>query len=596
MPGKVNIFGRILILVVLLLIPILVLYSFSNRTANQVVREQIQSSGLNQLRFFLNQLDSTIDNLAMFPVILGQDPHIRDYLDKPGGALPEMLAKQARITEKLGLQSVSSPFSNDLSIVQPQEKTVLSSNIYVNGTSNWTWGGDVHSVWTYAQDKTRGFPTAAFIREIVEPANAKQVEAAATLYHVSFPVRNISELLDMYKKDKQSDPFLYKPGEEPIGSSTPDKETVQPVIALLNDGALNESGQLQFRIEDRQLLVSYVRSSQLPGWYMVDYEPVERVLAPIAKTRNLFYVSVGLLLMLSMLASFLLYRNVQRPILNLIRSMQRLKRGDLSTRIEYRSKNEFDYLIVRFNEMAEQIQVLVEDVYAEKIRSREATLKQLQSQINPHFLYNSLFFIINSAAMDDRDSVVAMSQHLAEYFRYTTRVDDQTVTLKDELDLIRHYLEIQSMRMHRLQYDIAVPEEMLDETMPRLLIQPLVENAIVHGIEGRPEGGRIAITGQRDDGYNRIVVADSGAGLTGGELERLLASLETPMTDRIGRGTWNVHQRLYYQFGEGSGLTFEAIPEGGLKAVLTWNRAGRLVAPGSGGKGAGHHRSTIDRG
>ncbi|RKN80545.1 sensor histidine kinase [Paenibacillus ginsengarvi] len=573
MPGKINIFGRILILVSLLLIPILLLYSISNRTASDVVQEQLQTSSLNQLTFVLHQMDLIIDNLSMFPVILGQDPHIRDYLDSPGGALPDMLARQARITEKLGLQSVSSTWSNDLSIVLPRERKVLSSNIYLNGTADWAWEGEVRKGWTYEADRTRGSPTGAFVREVAEPALVRRVESASALYHVSFPERNISELLDIYKKDRQSEPFLYRPEGGMIVSSTSDKTAAGKVAAIMAPGqTLSAAGQMRIELGGEPVLVSFVRSGQLEGWYLVDYAPLSRVLAPIAKTRNLFYVSVGLLLAMSTLASYLLYRNVQRPILNLIRSMQRLKRGDLSARIDYRARNEFDYLIVRFNEMAEQIQVLVEDVYAEKIRSREATLKQLQSQINPHFLYNSLFFIINSAMMDDRDSVVAMSQHLAEYFRYTTRIDDQTATLGDEIELIGHYLEIQSMRMHRLRYTITVPDELKGEFVPRLIIQPLVENAIVHGIEGSPDEGRITIVGEQDGDYNRIIVDDNGPGVSADELERLRGSLDRPMTDRIGRGTWNVHKRLLYQFGEGSGLTFSRAPSGGLRAVLAWKR------------------------
>jgi two-component system sensor histidine kinase YesM len=249
-----------------------------------------------------------------------------------------------------------------------------------------------------------------------------------------------------------------------------------------------------------------------------------------------------------------------------------LKRGDLSTRIEYRSNNEFGYLIQRFNEMAERIQVLVEDVYAEKIRSRDATLKQLQSQINPHFLYNSLFFIINSAELEDRESVVMMAQNLAEFYRYTTRVENQSVKLKDELNLVRHYLSIQTLRMHRLESVISVPDEMLEENMPRLILQPLVENAIVHGIEHREGGGCITIAGLQDPEFNRIMVEDNGAGLPDKKLQALRSQLKEQMNDEIGCGTWNVHHRLLYQFGEGSGLTFEQVLGGGLRVTVTWRR------------------------
>jgi two-component system sensor histidine kinase YesM len=250
-------------------------------------------------------------------------------------------------------------------------------------------------------------------------------------------------------------------------------------------------------IDKQQYLVSYVKSTQL-DWYLVDYVPVQKILSPITMTRKLFYISIGLLLMMSVLASFILYRNVQIPIGKMIQSVQKVKRGDLSARIDYKAKNEFDFLIQRFNEMATQIQVLVEDVYAEKIRSREATLKQLQSQIHPHFLYNSLFFIINSAEMEDKESVVAMSQNLAEFYRYTTRVEKQVVRLQEEVNFVIHYLNIQRLRIHRLVYDIRIPDDMLNESVPRLILQPLVENAILHGIERSTESDHITIKGEQD--------------------------------------------------------------------------------------------------
>jgi two-component system sensor histidine kinase YesM len=570
-PYKMNIFSKMLILLILLLIPIVVLYSFSNRITNQVIQDQIQSSNLNQLTFVLHQLDSNIDNLSMFPVIFGYDPYIREFVDKLVSPSYDILKAESRITEKLSLQSVSSGWSNDLTLVIPAEKKVLSSSIYMNGTSNWAWDDKIRTSWTYAEDSTRGQPVGTFIREISEPARAKFVKQANAVYQVKFPIQNVSDLLDVYKQDKQSDPFLYQAGYKPIVNSTASQALVDSIMEKLQDETLKDSGQETHIIYGQQYLVSYVKSQQL-GWYLVDYVPVQHILSPITKTRNLFYISVGLLLIMSVLAAFLLYRNVQIPIAKMIRSLQRLKRGDLSTRIEYRSKNEFDYLIQRFNEMAERIQVLVEDVFAEKIRSREATLKQLQSQINPHFLYNSLFFIINSAELEDRESVVMMAQNLAEFYRYTTRVENQSVKLKDELDLVRHYLSIQNLRMQRLESVISVPDAMLEENVPRLILQPLVENAIVHGIENREGGGCITITGQQDLEFNRIMVEDNGAGLSDEELQDLRSQLKEQMNDEIGCGTWNVHHRLLYQFGEGSGLTFEKVQGGGLRVTVTWRR------------------------
>ncbi|NOV02562.1 sensor histidine kinase [Paenibacillus planticolens] len=582
MPYKLNIFSKILIMLVLLLIPIVLLYSYTNRITNNVVQDQIQSSNLNQLSFFMHQLDTDVERLAMSPVILGSDPYMREYINRSDSPNYDVLKEQSRIIQKLSLQSVSSGWVNELTVAIPKGKQVLSSSIFVNGTDVWPWHRAIQRTWTY-EEREGDKGVGSFIREISEPIRAQTVDQANVLYQVRFSVQNMVQLLDVYKQDKRSDPFFMNGQQGLIVNSSSNSKFITTVRDQLIGQSLQGSGQVQFKIDQQQYLISYVKSAQL-GWYLVDYVPVEKILSPITMTRKLFYISIGLLLVMSVLASFLLYRNVQIPIGKMIQSVQKVKRGDLSARINYSAKNEFDFLIQRFNEMAEQIQVLVEDVYAEKIRSREATLKQLQSQIHPHFLYNSLFFIINSAEMEDKESVVAMAQNLAEFYRYTTRVEKQAVRLGDELDLVGHYLNIQHLRIHRLKYDISVPDEMLDEWVPRLILQPLVENAIIHGIERSAEGDRIAITGEQDEYWNRIIIEDNGAGLDEAGLIQLLQQLHSPMSDDIGCGTWNVHHRLYYQFGEGSGLTFYPGDQGGLKAVLTWKRGAQASLPADSGE------------
>lgn len=129
--------------------------------------------------------------------------------------------------------------------------------------------------------------------------------------------------------------------------------------------------------------------------------------------------------------------------------------------------------------------MLIEQVYLEQLRAKDAHLKQLQSQINPHFLYNCLFFIKSKAVVGDTDSVEAMALNLGEYYRYITKTDHSLTTLQDELKLLENYLEIQNLRKQRISYEMDIAEDLLGLQIPRLLIQPLVENSIIHGIEKR---------------------------------------------------------------------------------------------------------------
>lgn len=570
LPIRLSVFRKTVLMLILLLVPIWILYSLSNRTSTEVVRRQIESSNLSQLMFLMDQMDTNIEQLSMFPILLSYDPNIREFLDHRPPKLYDALNAEYRIIEKLGLQSVSNGWRNDLSLILPQEGRAIHSNAFVQDTDE-DLRGAIFKRWTYAAGN-RG-TDRYFVREIGEPYSAERKPEAGAVFRVRFHTHNLTDMLDVYKIGKNNDPFLYFPGEQPVLNSTASPETVRELIEQLPlpsaDGT--DYGQQLIRLNNELHLVSYVKSKQL-DWYLIDYTPYQSVIAPITKQRNFFYAILGLLLLVAVVATFILYRNLQRPLVQLIAGVQRIKRGDYSARVKVKAKNEFDYLGFQFNEMAERIQLLIEDVYAERLRSREATLKQLQSQINPHFLYNSLFFIANAAMLNDRDAVVKMAQSLASFCRYSTRVENQFVTLREELEFVRNYLTIQNLRMDRLSFEIDVPNSMLELTVPRLILQPIVENAIVHGLEPSPDGGMITITGKQDDRFHWIFVEDDGVGMTPAQLRKLTAELELPLAEEIGTGTWNVHQRLKYQFGGGSGLSFEPLPHGGLRTTIRWRR------------------------
>src|SRR5690606_27492931 len=211
----------------------------------------------------------------------------------------------------------------------------------------------------------------------------------------------------------------------------------------------------------------------------------------------------------------------------------------------------------------------------------DATLKQLQSQINPHFLYNNFAFIQSMTQMGNKDAVIAFTQHLSQYYRYTTRTEMTSTALYEELNLIQNYLEIQQMQMLRLEYDINVPQSLLDLEIPRLIIQPVVENAIVHGIEKSLDSGLIRVTGKKEGEYAVIVIEDNGKGLSEEELERLRAVMARPMQDEMGFGLWNIHQQLLLYNEDGQGLVFGVSALGGLKVELYFRDRENEMTDGS---------------
>ncbi|UPK43305.1 sensor histidine kinase [Paenibacillus pabuli] len=571
---KFTVFSKTVLLLVCLLVPILLLYTYANQANVDMVVEEKQQSSLNQFNYFSSQVDKNIEQLSLYGLTLLRDPSILHYRYMTDSTSQyEKNSIYLDILDKLSLYQSTSRWKNDITIVLPQAELVLSTKasrtVYNENMLKFPQPGQ----WQLDQGSFTYFFTDNY------EWSAKPVATGVrTVMEINFDPMNIVAMLDDFKEAQGGDPFLFVPGNEPLLNRSADPELIQAIMKDMPLNGLGSEGNHKLEVGGKQYLVSYVLSKQLNGIY-VNPVVLDDLLTPMDKSRNMFITSILLLLVLSIGAALLLYRKVQVPIQRLMRGLQQVRKGQLSTRIPVdHSRDEFAYLTQSFNHMAEQIQELIEKVYEERIRSREATLKHLQSQINPHFLYNCLFYIKNMTQLGNREAVIAMSLSLGDYYRYITRDENDMTTVEEEIRLLDNYLSIQQMRTNRLSYEIAVPQELMQQHIPRLLIQPIVENAVIHGIEPMEGSGHIVVTGmaaqEQMDGrqYTRysLFVDNDGVTLTPEEIAGLEREINEPMGEEIGTGTWNVHQRLVTRYGHSSGLHFAAIPYGGLSVEIRW--------------------------
>ncbi|ANE45465.1 hypothetical protein SY83_03040 [Paenibacillus swuensis] len=566
-----NIFNKIMILILLLLLPILGLYTYSNQVSVKVIKDELESSSMSRLQFLLNQVETNLEQFGLFSTILSRETSILDY--KTIHLMENVYKRielQKEVAQKLELQSASVNWDNQISVYSIPAQEVTSTYFRIYDAAYLK--RNVSDRWTLRTTEVEGQQIQQFVKFTLNPVSAYMDFSKADLVvEVSFYVNNLVRMLNDFKKGAKGDPFFYHPDYTPIVNHTSDADKIYDIQKKLHILSLTDAGRTTLNLGGEEYQVYYVKSPDL-GWYLVDYVPVQEILSPVIENRNYFYMTTGLLLTMSLTAAFLLYRNVRVPIRELTKGVQSLKRGDYSVRLTHKFHNEFDYLFLRFNEMTMQIQELIENVFAERLRSREATLKQLQAQINPHFLYNCLFFIKSMASMGNDKAVISMSLKLGEYFRYTTRVEKDYASIADELKLVTNYLEIQMLRSPRFEFETDLPEDMLNMEIPRLLLQPIVENAVIHGLEGNPNAGMIKITGEIQAECYRLIVEDNGLGVTPDRLQELRDGLNDALEDEMGCGVWNVHHRLIYRFGEGSGLVLEPVDPQGLRVILQWNR------------------------
>ncbi|PYE48009.1 sensor histidine kinase [Paenibacillus barcinonensis] len=561
--ARLNVFTKITLLFVVLLVLVLFLYTYSNRESVRVIKHEIQNNTMNHLSTFADSVESNIYQLSLYGMSIGQDSSIQEYQRPDYKDVPyERVKVGSAILEKMNLYNAASKWHSTITLYFPRLQKVISTDYYAYiPYRKDEFSKPLSKSWAYTHEQFEWYTT--------DPTTAMDTPGRSRLItKISFPVRHLINMLDQNKLNNKGDPFMFHP-ELGLISNSKANDTLNAVQSKLKEMTLSGKGGFTTTLDHTEYYVSYIQSGSL-GWYYVDYVPMQQILGPITNSRNLFYASIAVLIAMSVVVLYVLYRSVQLPLLQLVKGTNRLSTGDFSVRLHYTSRNEFSLLFARFNIMAQRIQELIENVYEEQLRRREATLKQLQSQINPHFLYNCLFYIKNMARMKNEKAVVAMSLNLGEYYRYITRSENDQATIKEELTMVKNYLEIQELRLERMHYTIDIPDDMLHMRIPRLTLQPIVENAIIHGIEPRTEDGHITITGHHTDELSTITVEDSGRGMTENQMQELTNNLHKPLDGSMGCGTWNVHQRLSFLYGERAGLSYEHGSRGGVKVSITW--------------------------
>jgi len=338
---------------------------------------------------------------------------------------------------------------------------------------------------------------------------------------------------------------------------------------------LSKESTLLLKVNGQTYHVDKANSPEL-GLSVVTYLPEETVKRPLNKFNLWAWLFTGTSILAIVVYSLSTYRLVHRPLLLLVQSFRRMEGGTLDIQIDHEKKDEFGYLYDRFNQMLNKLQTLIDQDFKQKLMMQKAELKQLQSQINPHFLYNS-FFILNSLAKTgDTDRIELFTNMLGEYFRFITRNGEDNVYLSEEIKHARMYTEIQKLRFSRrisVQFD-ELPKEMERIRVPRLIVQPIIENAYEHSLEKMSEEGFLRIFFVRNEQESMIVVEDNGSRIDDALIDALNGQMANNGEAHEMTGIINIHRRIILTYGEGSGLFLSRSELGGLRVEIRINSKG----------------------
>ena len=312
-----------------------------------------------------------------------------------------------------------------------------------------------------------------------------------------------------------------------------------------------------------------VRTIGYTGWKLVGVTPSAALGIDGIKFRFFVLFVADLFLFLLAMINAFISDKISNPIKSLDGSVREIESGNLDVEIVPSGSYEVEHLGKSIKNMLGRIKVLMSDLVAEHNAKRKSEFDTLQSQINPHFLYNTLDIIVWMIENENSDKAVNIVTALAKFFRISLSKGKNIITVKDEVEHVRNYLMIQNMRFkNRFEYSIDVDEKVLSYSSLKLMLQPLVENAIYHGMEFMDGDGEIDVKVFKEDDSLYFTITDNGLGMSEDMVETLLSKDFVPSKKGSGIGVKNVNERIKLYFGSEYGLKVESEPDEGTKITI----------------------------
>ncbi|MCE3198769.1 cache domain-containing sensor histidine kinase [Paenibacillus sonchi] len=376
-----------------------------------------------------------------------------------------------------------------------------------------------------------------------------------------------SEVLKSLYADSISGSARYMvldPYDKVVASSEPGAVARTSKEAWLDELKQERSGARRMTLDGEAVIVCFDRS-EVTGWMSVVWIPEAGLLSsfvPVIRTSiTVLAVVLGIA---AFILAFFIAGKITKPIKRLLSAMRSVGEGDFQTRVEVVTNDEFGMLTKRFNRMNDRIHLLVTENYEIKLKEKEAEIQALTMQMHPHFLYNTLNVMNWTAIENGQQELSRMLVCLSNMLHYTSRKTWDAVHLSEEMNWMDNYFYIMSIRFEdKFTVEYAIDPQLYEYDVPRLLFQPFVENAILHGFNQTESGGMISIRGWITEGTRFYEVADNGRGMSQETVQAILYQKSSSV------GIKNTIDRIQIAYGTPYGVSIVSAPGEGTRVVIT---------------------------
>lgn len=393
-----------------------------------------------------------------------------------------------------------------------------------------------------------------FARLIKNPENNSNL----CIILLQFKIDRMAELFPSYFSDNNNHILITNNFDELLYSD----------LGLTNDAILEFE-----KINENQNYLKNEIDFQKQGFSIYLLTNESELLKPVEKLRTLTILLIIISYIAVMIIARIISQSLVKPISKIKKGIEKISDGDYSYRLNIQSTDELGEVAKAFEKMSKEIDVLINEVYATELSEKEATIASLTSQINPHFLYNTLDMVKSMAEIEGIEEVGEIVKALSVLFRYSTKTDRLIVSVEEELANLKNYIKIIKARFgDKIKFNIICPDEVKKFNIIKLSLQPLVENSIQHGLLERNNSGNIIINISQENNFLRIIEQDNGCGMNEEDFKKLqddLAHGKTIKSNKYGGvGIRNINERIRLYYGESYGINIFNYPGNGLRVEI----------------------------
>jgi len=579
--SRINLQNKLVALFLLLsVIPLTLLGTFSYNKASSVIQEKVYQTVLENLSQVNHSLDYFARDIEQLSIYIYGNNEIQDVLAKPPNrSLVEKLEDEKKINGILKMFLGFKSWDIDIYLLGLNGDRYFTGDLlpspYEDFNSNWGLFrkarlADGNVVWDthYAMKKINDFGVVLSSGRLM-----KKIGTNESLGYLVIDIREPA-LADKYDKA-----YLYPGGEVYLTdqsgyiiSSTPSKQQIGTKLQAAFMPKVIEGTKGFFSIDspDEPTAMVIYDTSKSTGYKLISKVPVNMVTKDSLSIRNLTISMIILEVIVFFVIAYLISRTLTRPMRKLNFLMRKVEGGDLNVSFASKYNDEVGQLGQSFNRMLEQINHLINEVYEKQLMLQQAELKAVQAQFNPHFLYNTLDSINWMARIHKVDDISQTAVALGELLRFSIRKDGLLIPIEEDLRQINNYLTIQKIR-YRDKYEatLEIEPDIQKLYMPKLLLQPIIENAITHGLEMKMGKGKIDISVKNVGERIRFVVHDDGAGMDPIRAEQIMSGeYVTNRLEKTGIGLDNVRKRLLLYFGPDYKLQIDSAVQQGTTITI----------------------------